>query len=156
MASETLPPDTTPATPGTRFRWQWLVPLAITILIIYAARTIIAPFVIAVVLAYLLDPLVAWAHRATLAPRGLVVVVLALLALVALGVAITLLVQLASRQGEGLVHHLPEYLSNAVSKLNELLLPTTIQIPPDAVPGLEGNPLPNINIGEVLSFAVTF
>jgi predicted PurR-regulated permease PerM len=156
MASETLPPDTTSAALGTRFRWQWLVPLAITILIIYAARTIIAPFVIAVVLAYLLDPLVAWAHRTTRAPRGLVVVVMALLALIVLGVAITLLVQLASRQGEGLVHHLPDYLNNAVNKVNELLLPTTIQIPKNAVPGLAGNPLPNINIGEVLSFAVTF
>jgi predicted PurR-regulated permease PerM len=109
-----------------------------------------------VVLAYLLDPLVAWAHRTTRAPRGLVVVVMALLALLALGVAITLLVQLASRQGEGLVHHLPNYLSNAVDNLNTLLLPTTIQIPKSSVPGLAGNPLPNINIGEILSFAVSF
>lgn len=156
MASETLPPETPPATPGTWFRLQWLIPLAITLILIYAARTIIAPFVIAVVLAYLLDPFVASVHRYTRAPRGLVVVLMALLALGVLGAIVALLVQLASRDGEGLIHHLPDYLSNAVDNVNTLLFPTNIQIPKSAVPGIGGNPLPNISVGEVLSFAVSF
>src|SRR5579862_1142947 len=118
MASETLPPETPPATASTWFRVQWLVPLAITIVLIYAARTIIAPFVVAIVLAYLLDPFVASVHRYTRAPRNLVVVLMALLTLGILGAIVALLVQLASRQGQGLVHHLPEYLSNAVDNLN--------------------------------------
>jgi predicted PurR-regulated permease PerM len=156
MTSETLPPEAPPTAPGTWFRLQWLVPLAITLVLIYAARTIIAPFVVAIVLAYLLDPFVASVHRHTRAPRSLVVVLMALLTLSVLGAIIALLVQLASRDGEGLVHHLPDYLSNAVANLNTLLLPTTIQIPKSAVPGVGGNPLPNISIGEVLSFAVSF
>ncbi|HLW02832.1 MAG TPA: AI-2E family transporter [Ktedonobacterales bacterium] len=156
MASETLPPETPPAAPGTWFRLQWLIPLAITLVLIYAARTIIAPFVVAVVLAYLLDPFVATVHRYTRAPRGLVVVLLALLTLGVLGAIIALLVDVASDQGGSLVHHLPEYLSNAVDNINTLLLPTTIQIPKSAVPGIGGNPLPNFSIGEVLSFAVSF
>lgn len=156
MASETFPPETTPGPPGSWFRLQWVVPLAITIILIYAARTIIAPFVVAVVLAYLLDPFVASVHRYTRAPRGLVVVVMALLSLGALGLIIALLVDLASDDGQQLLHHLPDYLDNAVDNINTLLLPTTIQIPKSAVPGLAGNPLPNISIGEVLSFAVSF
>jgi predicted PurR-regulated permease PerM len=156
MASETLPPDTPPAATGSWFRLQWLVPLVITIVIIYAARTIIAPFVVAIVLAYLLDPFVAAVHRYTRAPRTLVVVLMALLTLGILGAIIALLVDVASDEGGSLVHHLPQYLSNAVDNINTLLLPTTIQIPRNAVPGVGGNPLPNVSIGEVLSFAVTF
>ena len=148
MASQTLPPETPPATSGTWFRLQWLIPLAITLVLIYAARTIIAPFAVAIVLAYLLDPFVASVHRYTRAPRGLVVVVMALLTLGVLGAIVALLVQLASRDGEGLVHHLPDYLSNAIDNINTLLVATTIQIPKSAVPGIGGNPLPAISIGE--------
>ena len=157
MASEAVPPEVTPVQQaGSWFRIQWLVPLAITIFIVYAARTIIAPFVVAIVLAYLLNPFVATVHRRTNAPRGLVVVLMALLALAALGTVIALLADAVSDEGSSLVHHLPDYLSNAVDNLNTLLLPTTIQIPKNAVPGVGGNPLPNISIGDVLSFAVTF
>jgi predicted PurR-regulated permease PerM len=156
MASETLPPDTTSAATGGWLRLHWLVPLIVAILIIFAARDIITPFVIAVVLAYLLDPFVATVHRYTRAPRGLVVVLMALLALSLVGAIIALLVGLVSKEGQDLVHHLPDYLSNAVDNLNTLLLPTTIQIPKSAVPGLGGNPLPNISLGEALSFAVSF
>ncbi|HEU5367378.1 MAG TPA: AI-2E family transporter, partial [Ktedonobacterales bacterium] len=156
MASETVPPETTPAAAGNWFRLQWLVPLAITLVLIYAARTIITPFVLAIVLAYLLDPFVASVHRYTRAPRGLVVVVMALLALSILGGVIALLVDVASKDGQTLLHHFPDYLSNAVDNVNTLLLPTTIQIPKSALPGVEGNPLPNFSIGEVLSFAVSF
>lgn len=156
MASETVPPETTPAAAGNWFRLQWLVPLAITLVLIYAARTIITPFVLAIVLAYLLDPFVASVHRYTRAPRGLVVVVMALLALSILGGVIALLVDVASKDGQTLLHHFPDYLSNAVDNINTLLLPTTIQIPKSALPGVGGNPLPNFSIGEVLSFAVSF
>jgi predicted PurR-regulated permease PerM len=156
MATETLPPEIPPATTGTWFRLQWLLPLAITIVLIYAARTIIAPFVVAVVLAYLLDPFVATVHRYTRAPRGLVVVAMALLTLGVLGGLIALLVDIGEDQGQQLVHHLPNYLSNAIDNINTLLLPTTIQIPKSEVPGVGGNPLPSFSIGEVLSFAVTF
>ncbi|HEY7350130.1 MAG TPA: AI-2E family transporter [Ktedonobacterales bacterium] len=156
MASETLPPETTPATTGFTFRLHWLAPLAIAILVLYLARDIITPFVVAVVLAYLLDPFVATVHRYTRAPRGLVVVVMALLILGALGAIIALLVQLASHEGESLLTNLPDYLSNAVDNVNGLIAPTTIQIPKSAIPGLGGNPLPNISIGDVLSFAVSF
>ncbi len=156
MASETLPPETTPSAAGGWFRLHWLIPLAMAALILYAAHEIITPFVIAVVLAYLLDPFVAAVHRYTRAPRSLVVVVMALLTLGTLGLVITLLVQLASKEGEGLIQHLPDYISHAVDNLNALLLPTTIQIPKSAIPGLEGNPLPDISIGDVLSFAVSF
>lgn len=156
MASETVPPETTPATPGNWFRLQWLVPLAITLLLIYAARTIITPFVIAIVLAYLLDPLVASVHRYTRAPRGLVVVLMALLALSILGGVVALLVDVASKDGQTLLHQFPGYLSNAVDNVNTLLQATTIQIPKSALPGVGGNPLPNFSIGEVLSFAVSF
>jgi predicted PurR-regulated permease PerM len=156
MASEALPPETTPAAAGGWLRLYWVVPLAVAVLIIYAARDIITPFVIAVVLAYLLDPFVASVHRYTRAPRGLVVVVMALLTLGALGGIIALLVGLASKEGEGLVHHLPDYLSNAVDNINTLLLPTTIQIPKSAIPGIGGNPLPNVSVGDILSFAVSF
>src|SRR5215831_11643257 len=142
MTSETLPPEAPPTAPGTWFRLQWLVPLAITLVLIYAARTIITPFVVAVVLAYLLDPFVAAVHRRTNAPRGLVVVLMALLALGVLGTVIALLADAASDEGESLIRHLPDYLSNAVDNLNTLLLPTTIQIPKNAVPGVGGNPLP--------------
>src|ERR1051326_5522495 len=91
MASETIPPQTPPTQTGSWFRLQWLIPLLIAVLLIYAARTIITPFVVAVVLAYLLDPFVAAVHRRTNAPRGLVVVLMALLALAALGTVIALL-----------------------------------------------------------------
>src|SRR5690348_16983769 len=122
MASETAPPQTPPTQPGSWFRLQWLIPLLIAVLLIYAARTIITPFVVAVVLAYLLDPFVAAVHRRTNAPRGLVVVLMALLALAALGTVIALLADAASDEGESLIHHLPDYLSNAVDNLNTLLL----------------------------------
>src|SRR5579885_1939806 len=99
MASETVPPKTSSAATGNWFRLQWLVPLVIALALIYAARTIITPFVIAIVLAYLLDPFVASVHRYTRAPRGLVVVLMALLALSILGGVIALMVDVASKDG---------------------------------------------------------
>src|SRR5690242_6761327 len=156
MASETLPPETAPSTPTTGSRWLWVVPLIAGIALLYAARDIITPFLIAVVLAYLLDPFVAAVHRYTHAPRALVVVVMAFLSLATLGLLITLVVQVTATQGQGFVAHLPGYLNNAVDNINTLIAPTTVQIPKDAIPGLNGKTLPNINVGEVLSFAATF
>lgn len=160
MASETLPPETAPsaptAAPTTGSRWLWVIPLILGIVLLYAARDIITPFIIAVVVAYLLDPFVAAVHRYTRAPRALVVVVMALLALATLGLLITLLVQVTATQGEGFVAHLPSYLNKAVDNINTLIAPTTVQIPKDAIPGLNGKTLPNINVGEILSFAATF
>lgn len=160
MVSETLPPETAPSAPTTApttgSRWLWVVPLILGIALLYAARDIITPFLIAVVLAYLLDPFVAAVHRYTHAPRALVVVVMALLALATLGLLITLVVQVTATQGQGFVAHLPGYLNNAVDNINTLIAPTTVQIPKNAIPGLNGKSLPNINVGEVLSFAATF
>lgn len=157
MASETLPPETPSAAPGQiGSRWLWLVPLVATLVLLYAARDILTPFLIAVVLAYLLDPFVAAVHRYTRAPRALVVVVMALLALATLGLLITLVVQVTATQGQGFVKSLPSYLNNAVNNINTLIAPTTVQIPKDAIPGLNGKSLPNLNIGDVLSFAASF
>jgi len=156
MASKTLPPETTPAAPTTGIRWLWLVPLVVTLALFYAAREIITPFLIAIVLAYLLDPFVAAVHRYTRAPRALVVVLMALLALAALGLLITLVVNVTASQGQGFIKHLPGYLNNAVDNINTLIAPTTVQIPKDAIPGLNGKALPSLNIGDVLNFAAGF
>ncbi|HEU5200581.1 MAG TPA: AI-2E family transporter, partial [Ktedonobacterales bacterium] len=100
---------------------------------------------------------VAAVHRYTRAPRALVVVVMALLALATLGLLITLLVRLVADQGQGFVTHLPGYLQTAVDNINTLIAPTTVQIPKDAVPGLNGKGIPaDFNVGEILSFAATF
>jgi predicted PurR-regulated permease PerM len=156
MASETLPPESSPAAASMGSRLRWLVPLAVGVILIYSARDIIAPFVIAIVLAYLLDPFVAAVHRYTRAPRVLVVIVMALLALVCIGLLITLLVTVASRQGGLFVHRLPTYLDTVVDSINSLIAPTTVQIPKSAIPGLNGQGLPSISIGDVLSFAASF
>lgn len=161
MASETLPPETAPsvptAAPTTGSRWLWVIPLILGIVLVYAARDIITPFIIAVVVAYLLDPFVATVHRYTRAPRALVVVVMALLALATLGLLITLLVRLVADQGQGFVTHLPGYLQTAVDNINTLIAPTTVQIPKDAVPGLNGKGIPaDFNVGAVLAFAASF
>ena len=160
MASETLPPETAPsaptAAPTTGSRWLWVVPLILGIVLLYAARDIITPFIIAVVVAYLLDPFVATVHRYTHAPRALVVVVMALLSLATLGLLITLLVRVAADQGQGFVTHLPGYLQTAVDNINTLIAPTTVQIPKDAIPGLNGKGLPDFNVGAVLTFAASF
>ena len=157
MASETLPPEPAPTpTSETGSRWLWLAPLILSIVLLYAARDIITPFIIAVVVAYLLDPFVATVHRYTRAPRALVVVVMALLTLATIGLLITLLVNVAASQGQGFVRNLPGYLQNAVGNINTLIAPTTLQIPKDAIPGLNGTGLPNINVGAVLTFAASF
>ncbi len=156
MASETLPTETPPAAPATEWRWHWLVPLIVALVILYAARDIITPFVIAIVVAYLLDPFVAAVHRYTRAPRALVVVLMALLTLTVLGLLITLLVRTVASQGQGFINHLPSYLNTAVDNINILLQPTTLQIPKDAITELGKQELPKINIGEVLSAAANF
>lgn len=157
MASGTpLPEDIPAAPPHKGWHWYWLIPLGLTLLLLYAARTIITPFVIGVVLAYLLDPFVATVHRLTKLPRTLVVVAMALLTLAIFGTAITILVRLTANDGQQFVHELPTYLSNLADRVNELIAPTTIQIPKDAIPGLGGHGLSNINLGEVLSVTITF
>jgi len=155
MASETLPPERSFATSPLGSRLQWIIPLALAIVLLYIARAIIPPFIIAIVLAYLLDPFVAAVHRATRAPRVLVVVVMALLTLAVFGILITLLVRLAASQGQQFIHHLPGYVISAVNNINKLIAPTTVQIPQSAIPGLGGN-LPNISIGDILSVAASF
>ncbi len=156
MASETLPPEPSPAATSSGFRLYWLIPLVLGLVLLYEARDIITPFVIAIVLAYLLDPFVATVHRYTRAPRVLVVVVMALLTLAVIGLVITLLVNLAANQGKQFVQNLPAYLNHVVDNINTLIQPTTVQIPKSAIPGLNGQGVGNINIGDVLSFAVTF
>ncbi len=157
MASGTpLPEDIPAAPPHKGWHWYWLIPLGLSLLLLYAARTIITPFVIGVVLAYLLDPFVATLHRLTKLPRTLVVVAMALLTLAIIGTAITILVRLTANDGQQFVHELPTYLSNLVDRVNELIAPTTIQIPKDAIPGLGGHGLSNFNLGEVLSVTITF
>ncbi len=155
MTSETLPPEQSFATSPLGSRLQWIIPLALAIVILYIARDIIPPFIIAIVLAYLLDPLVAAVHRYTRAPRAAVVVLMALLVLAVIGSLITLLVRLAASQGQEFVHNLPGYLGTAVDNINRLIAPTTVQIPKSAIPGLGGN-LPNLSIGDILSVAASF
>jgi predicted PurR-regulated permease PerM len=157
MASATPLPEDRPAPPPPGgFRWYWLIPIGLAALLLYAARDVITPFVIGVVLAYLLDPFVAALHRYTRLPRTFVVVMMALLTLTLFGGVITLLVRLTADQGQAFVQALPTYLSRTVENVNNLIAPTTIQIPKDAIPGLGGNGLSNINLGEVLSVAVSF
>jgi predicted PurR-regulated permease PerM len=147
----------TPAPPPAGgFRWYWLIPIGLATLLLYAARDIITPFVIGVVLAYLLDPFVATMHRYTRLPRTFVVVMMAILALALIGGVITLLVRLTANQGQQFVKELPDYLNKTVDNINQLISPTTIQIPKDAIPGLGGHGLSSINIGEILSVAVSF
>ncbi|HEY7124074.1 MAG TPA: AI-2E family transporter [Ktedonobacterales bacterium] len=162
MASVTpLPEDLEeagpPAPPPPKgFHWYWLIPIGLGVLLLYAARDIITPFVIGVVLAYLLDPFVATIHRYTKLPRTFVVIMMALLTLALFGGVITLLVRLTANEGQQFVKELPGYLDKTIDNINQLINPTTIKIPKDAIPGLGGNGLANINVGEVLSVAVSF
>ncbi len=157
MASMTPLNEDAPIPPSHRgWHWYWLIPIGLSLLLLYAARSIITPFVIGMVLAYLLDPFVATVHRLTKLPRTLVVVVMALLTLGVIGLGITLLVRLTANDGQQFVHELPTYLSNTVDNINSLIAPTTIQIPKDAIPGLGGHGLSNINLGEVLTVTITF
>jgi predicted PurR-regulated permease PerM len=93
LLPEDAPPPPPPPATGP-WRWYWLIPIGLSALLLYAARAIIAPFVIGAVLAYLLDPLVAAVHRVSRLPRALVVVIMALLALAIFGTIITVLVRI--------------------------------------------------------------
>jgi predicted PurR-regulated permease PerM len=72
-------------------RLRWLLPLGLIGLLLFWARAILPPFIVAAVLAYALSPLVDWLERRLRLPRLLVVGALWLVLLSLLGLALALI-----------------------------------------------------------------
>ena len=120
---ESRPPDSRPSahvllrsTPPTGQRWRRPVFLAVVltlaIAVVVAARDVILPFVLALVIAYVLTPLVAWVERKRV-PRGASIILVYVVVLGTLGGGIRLIAPRVGQELMGLRREVPAMITRA-------------------------------------------
>jgi predicted PurR-regulated permease PerM len=129
----------------------------IVIGVIVAAREVMLPFVLALVIAYVLTPLVAWVERKRV-PRGASIILVYVVVLGTLGMFIRLTAPRVGQELAGLRRELPamvtrakdEWLPKLQDKLREVGLTPPPAPPPENVddaPSIVARPLPDGSYG---------
>lgn len=105
--------------PGPGSGPPWLAPALLTgaAIFLYMVRGILTPFVLAAVLAYLLSPVVTWAHTRRKVPRPLAIATLFLVGLGPLTALFWVLEPALVRETRALIENAPEILVNSLSQL---------------------------------------
>jgi predicted PurR-regulated permease PerM len=104
-------------------RWRfWLALAAAFLLALWLLNDILLPFVVGVVVAYFLDPVVARLQRLALSRTWATTTVTVLAALIALGVAMAILPPLFG-QVQSLVMSAPDYTVKAAMRIQPLIEP---------------------------------
>jgi predicted PurR-regulated permease PerM len=111
----------TEAAPATRWRF-WVAAALVFLLILWLLNDILLPFVVGIVVAYFLDPVVARLQRLGMSRTWATTAVTILAALLAIGVAMAILPPLFS-QIQSLIVNAPQYLVQAVARVQPLIEP---------------------------------
>lgn len=107
----------------TTGRWIfWVAAAAIFLLLLWLLNDILLPFVVGMVVAYFLDPVVARLQRAHLSRTGATTLVTIVAVLIAVGVVMAILPPLFG-QIQKLIANAPEYVMKAVSRIQPLIEP---------------------------------
>ncbi len=103
--------------PGREPIWITLLVLAIIAAFIIAVRRILAPFIVAGVLAYIADPAVHWVQKRTRLPRPAAVALFFLIFMVPIGALIYLLEPILVQETKELATNAPAILANLLSQI---------------------------------------
>lgn len=125
-----------PTTAAGHWRF-WLAGALIALLLLWLLRGVLLPFVVAMGIAYLLDPLVDRLERLRM-PRWLATSVVLLLFAIVAGVALALLVPMIEEQLAGLVNQLPELIAKAKARALPFLDRMVGRLAPEDVEQLKG------------------
>ena len=90
----------------------WLAALAVLVFLLWLFSAVLPPFVVALVLGYLLDPVVGWAHRFGLG-RAAAATIILLGALVVVALAAALLAPMLGHQFSNFIKDLPDLVNRA-------------------------------------------
>ncbi|MDP2331882.1 MAG: AI-2E family transporter [Reyranella sp.] len=110
-----------PTTNGSRWRF-WLAAAAAFLLVLWLLNDILLPFVVGMVVAYFLDPVVARLQRLGLSRTMATTAVTVVAVLLAIGIATAILPPLFG-QLQGLITKAPEYVVKAAMRIQPLIEP---------------------------------
>jgi predicted PurR-regulated permease PerM len=115
------PGDAAQPAPGGRWLF-WLAAAAVFLLILWLLNDILLPFVVGMVVAYFLDPIVARLQRLGLSRTMATTAVTVVAVLLAVGIAMAILPPLFG-QAEALIAKAPEYVVKASMRIQPLIEP---------------------------------
>lgn len=115
------PGDVIQPAPGGRWRF-WLAAAAVFLLLLWLLNDILLPFVVGMVVAYFLDPVVARLQRLGLSRTMATTAVTIVAVLLAVGIAMAILPPLFG-QVEALIAKAPEYVVKASMRIQPLIEP---------------------------------
>ncbi|MBI3198698.1 MAG: AI-2E family transporter [Rhodospirillales bacterium] len=137
MTTEGGTQGATPTTNGTRWRF-WLAAAAVFLLVLWLLNDILLPFVVGMVVAYFLDPVVARLQRLGLSRTLATTAVTVVAVLLAIGIAMAILPPLFG-QVQALIVKAPEYVVTVATRIQPVIEPLLekVGLPPLSVQDLQ-------------------